>query len=93
MTYGYSRSEIIGALTSIIFIWGLTIWLLYEATLRILNPPSLDPTIMLVVSILGLLFNIVMFKVLHSHGHSHGGHECSHGHSHDKKEGDNKNEH
>lgn len=31
MTYGYSRAETIGALGSIILIWGLTLWLVYEA--------------------------------------------------------------
>lgn len=38
LTYGYHRSEIIGTLVSVIFIWGLTIWLIYEATQRIITP-------------------------------------------------------
>jgi cation diffusion facilitator family transporter len=31
LTYGAHRSLVVGALTSAILIWGLTIWLLYEA--------------------------------------------------------------
>lgn len=69
MTYGYSRAEIIGALASITLIWGLTIWLLFEATMRLINPPELNPRIMLLISCLGLFFNLVMFKVLHSDDH------------------------
>jgi zinc transporter 2 len=38
LSFGYHRSEIIGTLVSLVLIWGLTIWLVYEATLRIFNP-------------------------------------------------------
>jgi len=31
MTYGYSRAETLGALASVMLIWGLTLWLVYEA--------------------------------------------------------------
>ena len=37
LSYGYHRAEVIGALGSIVLIWGLTIILLYEATDRIIN--------------------------------------------------------
>ncbi len=38
MSYGWHRAEIVGTMVSIITIWGLTIWLLYEATLRVITP-------------------------------------------------------
>ena len=38
LSYGWHRSEIVGTIVSIIFIWGLTVWLLYEATLRMITP-------------------------------------------------------
>lgn len=38
MSYGYHRAEIIGALGSVVFIWGLTIWLLWEALMRLIYP-------------------------------------------------------
>ena len=85
-SFGYHRAEIIGALCSVIVIWVLTIWLVIEAHDRIKNLDKLkiDARIMLVTSILGLMANLVMGKVLHSHG-SHAGHSHSggHGHSHE----------
>ena len=38
MSYGYHRAEIIGALASIVLIWGLIIWLFIEAINRIIHP-------------------------------------------------------
>jgi solute carrier family 30 (zinc transporter), member 2 len=88
MSYGYHRAEVIGSLTSVIIIQGLTIWLVVEAIQRILNPSKINASIMLLVSILGLIFNLSMMKILHSapghshsHGHSHEGHNHE-GHSH-----------
>lgn len=77
MSYGYHRSEVIGAMGSIILIWGLTILLLYEATDRIVKKAMVtDPLVMLITAAFGLFCNIVMAKVLHSSpsgGHDHGG--------------------
>jgi len=89
MSYGYHRAEVIGALVSICIIWGLTIWLFYEATLRVITPDKVDGLIMLITAVIGFFFNIVMGLVLHSagidhqlhHGHSHD--DDSHGHAHD----------
>jgi len=64
MSYGYHRAEIVGTLVSILTIWVLTIWLLYEATLRVITPQPVVGGIMLVVAIFGLFFNIIQMKVL-----------------------------
>lgn len=87
LSYGYHRAEVIGALGSIVLIWGLTIVLLYEATNRIINKSIVtDPLFMLITSVFGLVCNICMAKVLHSApGHSHGhchGHDHGHSHNH-----------
>ena len=84
MSYGYHRAEIIGALVSIVLIWALTIWLLYEATLRILVTPKVDGLIMIVIAIVGFTFNVIMGIVLAKSGvpHSHGLHGHDHGHDH-----------
>jgi zinc transporter 2 len=37
LSFGYSRAEVIGALASVILIWGLTIWLIYEAIDRMIR--------------------------------------------------------
>lgn len=78
MSYGYHRAEIIGALLSVALIWGLTIWLVFEAVHRVIEPEEVDGEFMLVTAVFGLLCNIIMAKVLHSSpGHSH-----SHSHNH-----------
>ena len=104
MSYGYHRAEVIGALVSISIIWGLTLWLLYAAAIRLFYPQPVEGGIMLVVAILGLLFNVIMGIVLlyegidhsmhlHSHGdndhgHSHGNHEHSQNENHDHAHSD-----
>ena len=90
LTYGYHRAEVIGALGSVLLIWGLAIFLIYEGVMRVLYPKKIDALIMLITACIGLLINIVMVKVLHGgmHGHSHGhGHGHSHGHDHGHSHG------
>lgn len=78
LSFGYHRAEVIGALVSVILIWGLTLILVLEAIERIINPVEVDGKVMLITATLGLVFNLIMVKVLHSSGHSH--HGCSHNH-------------
>jgi zinc transporter 2 len=98
MSYGFHRAEIIGALVSITLIWGLTIWLLYEATLRIIETPPVDGFIMVLVSIIGFAFNVIMGLVLayqgigHVHLHSHD-HNHNHNHNHNHHNHDHHNHH
>lgn len=88
LTFGYHRSEIIGTLVSVVFIWVLTIWLVVEATYRIVNPVEVKGDIMFVVACLGLVFNLIQMKILHSgDGHYHLGGSNDHDHSHDHGEG------
>ena len=74
LSYGYQRAEVIGALTSIILIWGLTLWLIYEAILRVINRPDVDGPIMLITAVVGFFCNIIMMLTLKAKGmsHSHG---------------------
>ena len=65
-SYGWHRAEIIGALTSIIIIWGLIIWMVYEAFMRVMNPVKINGKIMLITACIGFFCNLVMIKALHS---------------------------
>ena len=65
LTFGYHRAEVVGALTSVILIWGLTIWLLYEAVVRIITKPVVNGKEMLIIAVIGLGCNIIMMFVLH----------------------------
>ena len=92
MSFGYYRSEVLGALFSILIIWILTGVLVYMAVVRLVTQDfEIDALAMVVTASCGVFFNIVMYFVLHTnrcfngaelshHGHSHSGN--SHGHSH-----------
>lgn len=97
MSFGFHRAEILGAILSVLLIWLLTGFLLWEAVRRIQKPQPVNGRLMLIVSAIGLLINIIMGYILyqadvgHSHGlsgahsHSHGGsddHAHEHAHSH-----------
>jgi zinc transporter 2 len=82
MSFGYHRAEILGALASIMLIWGIIIYLFIEAIHRIIDPEEIDGEIMLITAVVGLVCNIISIFTLHScggghhhHGHDHGGHE------------------
>ncbi|CAF0720346.1 unnamed protein product [Adineta ricciae] len=89
LSYGYIRAEILGALVSVLTIWVATGILVYMAIGRCVDQSfEVKPLEMIIVASCGVVFNIVMFFVLHAnvcgnslphHGHSHGG---GHGHSH-----------
>ena len=63
-TFGYHRFEVLGALASILIIWGLTIWLLMAAVWRIKHPNPIVGFLMVCIAAGGLLFNIIMNRVL-----------------------------
>ena len=89
-TFGWHRSEIIGSITSIVFLLTLTIWLLIEAMKRVFIKYDIEGDIMLITAVLSLLFNIILIRILHQgpgHDHDHD-HGHDHGHSHGKKKDD-----
>jgi zinc transporter 2 len=93
-TYGYKRFEVVGAILSIIIIWGLSLSILVEACFRFTNPEPIDALTMIYISIAGVVVNVLIIYTLgHEHGHCHGGnhnhyhHEnenLNHAHAHDK---------
>ena len=90
--------QVLGALFSTLLIWILTGILVYLAVLRIINEEyEIDSIAMVATASCGVVFNIIMYFILHTntcikgvslkhHGHSHSGdghgHEHGHGHSH-----------
>ena len=95
MSFGFHRAEIIGALVSVTLIWGLTLWLLYEATVRMINPVQVDSIIMIIIAVIGFLFNVVMGIVLswNGIGHVHIMHNHKHDEEHQHEHDDDDDEH
>jgi len=90
-TYGYVRAETLAGFINGLFLLFISFFILAESVERLVEPPEVKHERLLVVSILGLLVNLVgIFVFQHggaSHGHSHGsgseGGDSGHGHSHD----------
>ncbi|KAG7093838.1 hypothetical protein E1B28_007477 [Marasmius oreades] len=83
-TYGYGRIETLSGFANGVFLILISIFIVFEAVQRILDPPEMDTSQLLLVSSLGLAVNLFgMFAMggHHHHGHSHS-HSHSHGHSH-----------
>uniref|UniRef100_A0A8C3FZW3 Probable proton-coupled zinc antiporter SLC30A3 n=1 Tax=Chrysemys picta bellii TaxID=8478 RepID=A0A8C3FZW3_CHRPI len=77
MTFGWHRSETLGALASVLSIWVVTGVLVYLASARIIsNDYEIDARAMLVTSACAVGINVIMAYILHQsvtgHGHARG---------------------
>lgn len=89
-TYGYGRVETLSGFGNGIFLMLISVFIVFEAIQRLIDPPAMNTNQLLVVSFMGLMVNLVgMFATghhHHHHGHSHGhDHHHDHGHSHNMK--------
>lgn len=58
-TYGYYRAEILAALTNAVVLIGISLYILYEAYQRFLDPPEVESGAMLIVAGIGLVINLI----------------------------------
>ncbi|KAH9946505.1 cation efflux protein [Amylocystis lapponica] len=79
-TYGYGRIETLSGFANGIFLILISLFIVFEAIQRLLDPPEMNTSQLLLVSTLGLGVNL--FGMFAMGGHHHGGHSHSHGHSH-----------
>lgn len=63
-TFGYHRFEILAAAFNAMLLFGVAIYILYEAYLRLKAPPEIQSTAMLAIAVVGLLVNLASMKVL-----------------------------
>ncbi|KAK0548843.1 putative zinc transporter msc2 [Tilletia horrida] len=92
-TYGYGRVETLSGFANGVFLILISVFIVFEAIQRIIEPPVMhNTTQLLIVSGMGLLVNLFgMFAMGghhhhhhgHSHGHGHDHHHHGHGHGHD----------
>ncbi|EIW79167.1 cation efflux protein [Coniophora puteana RWD-64-598 SS2] len=91
-TYGYGRIETLSGFANGIFLLLISVFIVFEAVQRILDPPEMVTGQLLLISSLGLGVNLFgMFAMgghHHHHGHSHG-HDHGHSHDHDHSQANN----
>lgn len=63
-TFGLYRLEILAAFVNALLLFGVAIWVLVEATRRIVDEPDVLGTPMLLVAVGGLVVNLVAFVLL-----------------------------
>lgn len=67
VTFGYHRFEIFAALVNGLTIIGIAIFIFYEAYQRILDPPAVKGTEVLIIATIGLIVNTWVALKLHGH--------------------------
>lgn len=67
-TYGYKRFEILAALLNGIVLVLLAVFIFKEAIERLSQPPHVIGQGMMIISIVGLIINIIVAYILHSQG-------------------------
>jgi cobalt-zinc-cadmium efflux system protein len=71
MTFGYHRAEVLAALANGVALSAISVWVLYEAVLRVMSPRLIDAPLMLTAAGIGLAGNlVVMFLLKHHAGKS-----------------------
>jgi cobalt-zinc-cadmium efflux system protein len=71
MTFGYHRAEVLAALANGVALSAISVWVLYEAVLRVMSPRLIDVPLMLAAAGIGLAGNIaVMLMLKHQAGKS-----------------------
>ena len=63
-TYGYLRTEVLAALVNAVVLLLLTIYILYEAYRRFIDPPEVIGLPMLLVAAVGLVVNLISMRLL-----------------------------
>ena len=67
MTFGYHRVEVLAALANGVVLSAISIWVLYEAFLRVTSPRIIDTPLMLTVAGIGLAGNLLVMLLLKQH--------------------------
>ncbi len=84
-SYGYVRAEILAGFMNGLFLLFIAFFICSEAVERFIEPPEVKHERLFVVSVLGLIVNLIgIYAFQHGHpdGHSHAHHGHSHFHNH-----------
>lgn len=62
--FGYARFEILAAAFNALLLFAIAFYILYEAYQRLREPAEIQSTGMLVVTVLGLIVNLIAMRLL-----------------------------
>jgi len=65
LTYGYHRFQVLAAFVNGLALMALCVWILVEAAGRLRAPEAIQPLPVLVVASVGLVVNLVAYRMLH----------------------------
>jgi len=65
-TFGYHRFEILAAAFNAMLLFGVAVYIVYEAYLRLKAPPDIHSSGMLLVAVVGLVVNLLSMRALRS---------------------------
>jgi len=88
-SYGYVRAEVLAGFVNGLFLLFIAFFIFTEAVERVMEPPEVKHDRLFIISVLGLIVNLVGIFVF-QHG---GSGDCSHGHSHGAHSHDNHSHH
>jgi cobalt-zinc-cadmium efflux system protein len=77
-TYGFYRIEILAALLNGVVLILISVYILYEAYTRIIEPPEIQGLPIIIVAAIGLGVNFTGMRLLGTGGHSHGASHADH---------------
>ena len=63
-TFGYHRFEILAAAFNAMLLFGVAVYIVYEAYLRLKAPAEIQSTGMLAIAVVGLVVNLISMRVL-----------------------------
>ncbi len=78
----YDRLEVLSGFVNGLFLLVIGSSVFLAAVRRLFDPPTVETERLLIVSVCGLIVNLVGIAAFSGHGHSHGGHGHSHGGGH-----------
>ncbi|MFL6497523.1 MAG: cation diffusion facilitator family transporter [Nitrososphaera sp.] len=67
MTFGYHRAEVMVALANGVALAAISLWVLYEAFMRLLSPTTINAPLLLLTASIGLSGNLVVIFLLKHH--------------------------
>ena len=65
-TYGYYRTEILAAFINGIALVGISVFIIYEAYLRLFSPPEIKAPVMIIIATGGFVINLIGALLLHN---------------------------